>query len=139
MGSGGFSLSNGKTSPSGSLNVQESLTGHDSRVSAAGPLGVTAATEAPRLELALGWPPATTPVAGYLNFVASYGIVTNGMASPTPCQTDVMAFSANAGPTSTSSNTFADWLGLATGAPSSVSLWSKTIKTPGTNRVMCPN
>src|SRR6202453_3355818 len=66
-GSGGFSFSNGKTSPSGSLNVEGDAAQHDTRVSAAGPVGFTAATEAPRLELTLGWPPAAAPVAGYLN------------------------------------------------------------------------
>ncbi len=138
-GSGGFNLSNGKTSPSGSLDVQGSVTTHDNRVLAVGPVGFTAATEAPRLELTLGWPPATAPVAGYLNFVASYGIVTNGMVSPIPCQTNIMAFSVNAGSTYTSPNTFATWLGMATGASSSVSLWSKTIKSAGAGGIMCPS
>jgi hypothetical protein len=138
-GSGGFSLSNGQTSPSGSVNVQGNVTGHDNRVLALGPVGFTAATEAPRLELTLGWPPATAPVAGYLNFVASYGIVTNGMVSPIPCQTNIMAFSVNAGAAYTSPNTFATWLGMATGASSSVSLWSKTIKSAGAGGLMCPS
>jgi hypothetical protein len=136
-GSGGFSFSNGKTSPSGSLHVQGNVAQQDSRVVAVGPVGFTAATEAPRLELTLGWPPATVLVAGYLNFVASYGIVTNGMASPTPCQTNIMAFSASAGSTYNSPNTFANW--LATGASSSVSLWSKTLKSAGADGLMCPN
>ena len=57
-GSGGFNFSNGKTSPSGSLNVQGNIAQNDTRVSAGGPVGFTAATEAPRLELTLGWPPA---------------------------------------------------------------------------------
>src|SRR6202522_1767611 len=83
-GSGGFVLSNGQATPSGSLKVQVDIAGDDSRVIAPGPVGFTAATEAPRLELAMGWPPAAAPVAGYLNFVASYGIVTNGMANPAP-------------------------------------------------------
>ena len=96
-GSGGFNFSNGKTSPSGSLNVEGNVAQHDTRVLAVGPVGFTAATEAPRLELTLGWPPMTALVAGYLNFVASYGIVTNGMASPVPCQTNIMAFSVTAG------------------------------------------
>ena len=122
-GSGGFNLSNGQTRPSGSINVQGNVTGHDNRVVAVGPVGFTAATEAPRLELTMGWPPATLPVAGYLNFIASYGIVTNGMVSPMPCQTNIMAFSVNAGSAYTSPNTFATWLGTATGASSSVSLW----------------
>ncbi len=138
-GSGGFNLSNGKTSPTGSFDVQGNVTERDNRVLAAGPVGFTAATEAPRLELTLGWPPATAPVAGYLNFVASYGIVTNGMVSPLPCQTNIMAFSVTAGSTYTSTNTFATWLGLASGASSSVSLWSKTIKSPGAGGLMCPN
>ena len=138
-GSGGFSFSNGKTSPSGSINVQGSVTPHDNRVLAVGPVGFTAATEAPRLELTLGWPPATAPIAGYLNFVASYGIVTNGMVSPIPCQTNIMAFSVNAGSAYTSPNTFATWLGLATGGTSSVSLWSKTIKSAGAGGLMCPS
>jgi hypothetical protein len=136
-GSGGFRLSSGKTSPSGSLNVQGIVTEHDNRVLAAGPVGFTAATEAPRLELALGWPPAAAPVAGYLNFVASYGIVTNGMANPAPCQTNIMAFSVTAGSTYNSANTFAAW--LATGATSSVSLWSKTLKSAGAGGLMCPS
>ncbi len=134
-GSGGFRLSNGKTSPSGTLNVQGIVTAHDNRVLAAGPVGFTAATEAPRLELTLGWPPAAAPVAGYLNFVASYGIVTNGTAGPAPCQTNIMAFSVTAGSTYNSPNTFAAW--LATGASSSVSLWSKTLKSAGAGGLMC--
>jgi hypothetical protein len=105
---------------------------------AIGPVGFTAATEAPRLELTMGWPPATLPVAGYLNFVASYGIVTNGMVSPIPCQTNIMAFSVNAGAAYSSPNTFATWLGMATGATSSVSLWSKTVKSAGAGGLMCP-
>jgi hypothetical protein len=137
-GSGGFSLSNGKTSPSGSLNVHGNVTEHDNRVSSLGPVGFTAATEAPRLELTLGWPPATAPVAGYLNFIASYGIVTNGMASSTPCQTNIVAFSVSAGSTYTSPNTFATWAGIATGASPSVSLWSKTTKSAGAEGLMCP-
>jgi hypothetical protein len=138
-GSGGFSLSNGRTSPSGSLDVQGSVTTHDNQVVAVGPVGFTAATEAPRLELTLGWPPATAPVAGYLNFIASYGIVTNGMVSPIPCQTNIMAFSVNAGSTYTSPNSFATWLSMATGASSSVSLWSKTIKSAGAGGILCPH
>ena len=138
-GSGGFSLSNGLTRPAGSMNVQGNVTEHDNRVVAAGAVGFTAATEAPRLELTLGWPPATAPVAGYLNFVASYGTVTNGMVNPTPCQTNIMAFSVNAGPAYTSPNTFATWLEPPTGAASSVSLWSKTIKSGGAAGRMCPN
>jgi hypothetical protein len=136
-GSGGFSFSNGKTSPSGSLNVQGDIAQYDTRVLAGGPVGFTAATEAPRLELTLGWPPATALVSGYLNFVASYGIVTNGMASPLPCQTNIMAFSVSAGSTYNSPNTFANW--LATGASSSVSLWSKTLKSAGAGGLMCPS
>jgi hypothetical protein len=136
-GSGGFSFSNGKTVPSGSLNVEGDAAQHDTRVSAVGPVGFTAATEAPRLELTLGWPPAPAPVAGYLNYVASYGIVTNGMVSPTPCQTNIMAFSVTAGSTYNSPNTFATW--QATGASSSVSLWSKTLKSAGAAGLMCPN
>ncbi len=97
---------------------RETLAGQDNRVVAAGPVGFTAATEAPRLELTMGWPPSALPVAGYLNFIASYGIVTNGMASPIPCQTNIMAFSVNAGSAYSSPNTFADWFGTATGASS---------------------
>ena len=74
---------------------------------AAGPVGFTAATEAPRLELTMGWPPASLPVAGYLNFVASYGIVTNGMMSQAPCQTNITAFSVSTGTALSSPNTFA--------------------------------
>jgi len=136
-GSGGFSFSNGKTSPSGSLNVQGDIAQYDTRVLAVGPVGFTAATETPRLELTLGWPPATALVAGYLNFVASYGIVTSGTASPVPCQTNIMAFSVSAGSTYNSPNTFATW--LATGASSSVSLWSKTLKSAGVGALMCPS
>jgi hypothetical protein len=138
-GSGGFSLADGQTTPSGTINVQGSVTGQDNRVLAIGPVGFTAATEAPRLELTMGWPPATLPIAGFLNFVASYGIVTNGMVSPIPCQTNIMAFSVNAGAAYTSPNTFATWLGLATGASSSVSLWQKTIKSAGPGGLMCPS
>jgi hypothetical protein len=137
-GSGGFTLANGQARPSGSLHVQVDVAGNDSRVLAPGPVGFTAATEAPRLELAMGWPPALEPLAGSLNFVASYGIVTNGMASQMPCQTNIMAFSVNAGAANSSANTFADWLGPATGASSSVSLWSKTMKTAGAVGLMCP-
>jgi hypothetical protein len=135
-GSGGFLLSQGLTRPSGALNVQADVMPADSRVMAAGPVGFTAAAEAPRLELALGWPPATAPVAGYLNFIASYGIVTNGVANPKPCQTNIMAFSANAGAAYTAPNTFANG-GPATGATSSVSLWSKTLKSAGPNGILC--
>lgn len=137
-GSGGFRLSNGQTHPSGSIEVQGSDTGHDNTVVAVGPVGFTAATEAPRLELTLGWPPATAPIAGYLNFVASYGIVTNGMVAPIPCQTNIMAFSVNAGSAYSSPNTFATWLDMAAGASSSVSLWSKTVKSAGAGGLMCP-
>jgi hypothetical protein len=87
----------------------------------------------------MGWPPAPLPVAGYLNFIASYGIVTNGMVSPTPCQTNIMAFSVNAGTAYASPNSFATWLDLPTGASSSVSLWQKTLKSAGARGVMCPN
>lgn len=138
-GSGGFRLADGQTKPSGSMNVQGDVTSHDNRVVAVGPVGFTAATEAPRLELTMGWPPATLPVAGYLNFVASYGIVTNGMVNPIPCQTNIMAFSVNAGAAYSSPNTFATWLGMATGASPSVSLWSKTIKSAGAGGRMCPS
>jgi hypothetical protein len=132
-GGGGFSFSNGKTAPSGALNVESNVTQHDTRVLAGGPVGFTAATEAPRLELTLGWPPAPPLVACNLNFVTSYGIVTNGSA--VPCQTNIMAFSVTAGTTYNSPNTFAAW--QATGASSSVSLYSKTIKSAGAAGLMC--
>jgi hypothetical protein len=135
-GGGGFVLSNGQTRPSGSMNVLGDVTGQDNRVVSAGPVGFTAAVEAPRVELAMGWPPTVLSPAGYLNFVASYGIVTNGMASPVPCQTNIMAFSVNAGPAYTSPNTFAIW--LDTGASSAVSLWQKTMKSAGAVGPMCP-
>jgi hypothetical protein len=138
-GSGGFIFSNGQTRPSGSINVREDVSGRDNRVVAAGPVGFTAAAEAPRLELAMGWPPLTLPVAGYLNFIASYGIVTNGMVSPIPCQTNIMAFSINAGSAYSSPNTFATWFGTATGVSSSVSLWQKTTKSAGAGGLMCPS
>jgi hypothetical protein len=138
-GSGGFVLSNGQATPSGSLKVQLDIAGDDSRVIAPGPVGFTAATEAPRLELAMGWPPALESVAGSLNFVASYGIVTNGMATPMPCQTNIMAFSVNAAAANSSPNTFADWVGPETGVSSSVSLWSKTMKAAGGVGLMCPS
>jgi hypothetical protein len=138
-GSGGFSLANCLVRPSGALNVQGNVAGQDNRVLSVGPVGFTAATEAPRLELVMGWPPATEPVAGFLNFVASYGTVTNGMVSSTPCQTNIMAFSVSAGAAYTSPNTFADWLGMATGASPSVSLWSKTTKSAGAGGLMCPS
>lgn len=137
-GTGGFRLAGEQTRPFGSLNVQADITTHDTRVVAAGPVGFTAATEAPRLELTLGWPPATLPAAGYLNFVASYGIVTNGMANSSPCQTNVMAFSVNAGAASLSANTFADWQGQATGPSPSLSLWSRTLKSAGATGPVCP-
>jgi hypothetical protein len=136
-GSGGFLLSQGNTRPSGSLQVEAEVLPADSRVMASGPVGFTSAAEAPRLELALGWPPASAPVAGFLNFVASYGIVTNGLSNPKPCQTNIMAFSANAGAAYTAPNTFANG-GPATGASSSVSLWLKTLKSAGASGVQCP-
>jgi hypothetical protein len=108
----------------------------DNRVVSAGPVGFTAATEAPRLELMMGWPPLSPSVAGYLNFIASYGIVTNGRASQLPCQTNILAFSVNAGAASSSPNTFADWL-PGQGSPA-VSLWQKTMKSAGAEGLMCP-
>jgi hypothetical protein len=138
-GSGGFIFSNGLTRPSGSINVDADVAGTDNRVVAAGAVGFTAATEAPRLELAMGWPPSPLPAAGYLNFIASYGIVTNGMISPIPCQTNIMAFSVNAGSAYSSPNTFATWFGTATGVTSSVSLWQKTTKSAGAGGLMCPS
>jgi hypothetical protein len=138
-GSGGFTLSNGQAKPLGSMKVEVNVAGDDSRVIASGPVGFTAATEAPRVELAMGWPPALEPVAGSLSFVASYGIVTNGMASPMPCQTNILAFSVNAAAANSSAYTFADWVGPATGVSPSVSLWSKTMKTAGTAGLMCPS
>ncbi|MGC2402208.1 MAG: hypothetical protein WA510_20615 [Acidobacteriaceae bacterium] len=134
-GSGGFILADGATRPTGSLDVHADVNERDSQVIAAGPVGFTAATEAPRIDLALGWPPNPLPVAGYLNFVTSYGIVTNGMASQTPCQTNIMAFSANAGPAYTSPDTFAKWLPMG-GSP--VPLWQKTYKSGGATGKMCP-
>jgi hypothetical protein len=133
-GSGGFSLLDGQTHPVGSFNAEGSVAGQDTRVVAVGPVGFTAATEAPRLELVLGWPPVTSTLAGYLNFIASYGIVTNGMVSPVPCQTNIMAFSVNAGAANASPNTFAIW---SSGASSSVSLWHKTLKSAGAGAQMC--
>ncbi len=138
-GSGGFNFTNGITKPSGIFNAESQSDPHETSVQAAGPVGFTAALEAPRVDLAMGWPPATPPVAGYLNFVTSYGIVTNGAANPAPCQTNVMAFSVNAGAAYSSPNTFAAWPGTSPGTASSVSLWSKTLKSPGARRVMCPS
>ena len=115
------------------------VAGDDSRVVAQGPVGFTAATEAPRLELVMGWPPAQESVAGSLNFVASYGIVTNGSVNPMPCQTNIMAFSVNAGAANSSPNTFADWPVMETGVSPSVSLWSKTMKSAGAVGLMCPS
>jgi hypothetical protein len=138
-GTGGFVFSNGQTRPYGTIKVQGEVAGQDNRVVAAGPVGFTAATEAPRLELIMGWPPATMLAAGYLNVIASYGIVTNGMASPIPCQTNVMAFSVNAGSAYSSPSTFADWFGTATGITSSVTLWQKTTKAAGAVGLMCPS
>jgi hypothetical protein len=136
-GSGGFRFADGQTRPFGSMDVQ--VTASDSRVVAAGPVGFTAATEAPRLDLAMNWPPEASQGAGYLNFITSYGIVTNGMASKAPCQTNIMAFSVSAGPAYTSPNSFATWIEPATpGVSSSVSLWQKTFKAAGTGGVMCP-
>ncbi len=137
-GSGGFIFSDGHTRPAGAMNARVNVTEQDNRVLAAGPVGFTAATEAPRLELTMGWPPASLPLAGYLNFVTSYGTVTNGTASAAPCQTNIMAFSVNAGSAYTSPNTFATWLGLDTGVSSSVSLWQKTMKSAGAGDPMCP-
>jgi hypothetical protein len=138
-GNGGFVFSNGQTRPSGTINVQGEVAGQDNRVVAAGPVGFTAAAEAPRLELIMGWPPSAMLAAGYLNVIASYGIVTNGMASPIPCQTNIMAFSVNAGSAYSSPNTFADWFGTATGITSSVTLWQKTTKSAGAVGLMCPS
>jgi hypothetical protein len=137
-GSGGFVFSNGLTRPYGAINVQGEVAGEDNRVVAAGAVGFTAAAEAPRLELVMGWPPSAMLAAGYLNVIASYGIVTNGLASPIPCQTNIMAFSVNAGSAYSSPNTFASWFGNATGITSSVSLWQKTTKSAGTVGLMCP-
>jgi hypothetical protein len=134
-GSGGFALANGATRPIGSMNVQADISAQDSRVVAAGPVGFTAATEAPRVDLAMGWPPQGAPVAGYFNFVTSYGIVTNGLASEAPCQTNILGFSVNAGPAYTSPNTFATWVPLG-GSP--VSLWQKTFKSAGASGKGCP-
>ena len=47
-GSGGFLLSQGLTRPSGSLNVEADATPADSKVLAGGPVGFSAAVEAPR-------------------------------------------------------------------------------------------
>ncbi len=138
-GNGGFLFSYGQTRPYGTVSVQGEVAGQDNRMVAAGPVGFTAAAEAPRLELIMGWPPSAMLAAGYLNVVASYGIVTNGMASPTPCQTNIMAFSVNAGSAYSSPNTFADWFGTATGVTSSVTLWQKTTKAPGAVGIMCPS
>jgi hypothetical protein len=134
-GSGGF-IFNGQTRPTGSVQVDGDVAGQDNRVVSTGPVGFTAATEAPRLELMMGWPPVSSSVAGYLNFIASYGIVTNGRASQIPCQTNILAFSVNAGAASSSPNTFADWL-PGQGSPS-VSLWQKTMKSAGAEGLMCP-
>jgi hypothetical protein len=136
-GNGGFILAGGQAKPAGSMDVQGDVTVNDSRVVASGPVGFTAATEAPRLELAMGWPPAPLPVAAYLNFVTSYGIVTNGRSETVPCQTNIMAFSVNAGAAYTSPNTFATWFPMPTGTTPSVSLWSKTIKSPGPGGSIC--
>lgn len=138
-GTGGFLFSYGQTRPFGAINVQGEVAGQDNRVVAAGPVGFTAAIEAPRLELVMGWPPSAMLAAGYLNTIASYGIVTNGMASPIPCQTNIMAFSVNAGSAYSSPNTFADWFGTATGVTSSVTLWQKTTKAAGAVGLMCPS
>jgi hypothetical protein len=138
-GTGGFVFSNGLTRPYGTINVQGEVAGQDNRVVAAGPVGFTAAAEAPRLELIMGWPPSAMLAAGYVNVIASYGIVTNGMASPIPCQTNIMAFSVNAGSAYSSPNTFADWFGTATGITSSVTLWQKTTKAAGAVGLMCPS
>ena len=137
-GSGGFHFLNGQTKGAGSFNVDGKIDGQDSAVEATGPVGFTAATEAPRIDLGLGWPPAPPPIAGYLNFVTSYGIVTNGSVNPAPCQTNIMAFSVNAGAAYSSPNTFANWPGTEPGTASSVSLWSKTFKSPGPHIGMCP-
>jgi hypothetical protein len=138
-GSGGFNLAGGQTKPFGSMDVQEDTSVQGDRVVAAGPVGFTAATEAPRLELVMGWPPAALPVAAYLNFVASYGIVTNGRVDPVPCQTNILAFSVNAGAAYTSPNTFATWFAMPVGSTPAVSLWSKTIKSAGPGGNTCPN
>ena len=136
-GSGGFVLSNGQTRPSGSMNVQGDVTGQDNRVVSAGPVGFTAATEAPR--------------AGADHGLAARELVRRGLSQlhrflrnchqrngqSSPCQTNIMAFSVNAGPAYTSPNTFATWLATAR-ASSSVSLWQKTMKSAGAVGPMCP-
>jgi hypothetical protein len=137
-GNGGFSLLNGQTHPSGSFTVDGTVTDHDDRVVSAGPVGFTAATEAPRLELAMGWPPSPTPAVAYLNFVTSYGIVTNGQASQVPCQTNIMAFSVNAGDAYTSPDSFAKWSTTPVGSSPSVSLWAKTAKSASAHGRVCP-
>ena len=137
-GGGGFSFVGGQTRPAGAFQVDSQVDRLDSTVDATGPVGFTAATEAPRMDLAMGWPPTASPVAGYLNFVTSYGIVTNGTANNSPCQTNILAFSVNAGAAYSSANTFAAWPGTAPGTASSVSLWSKTLKSPGVRGGMCP-
>jgi hypothetical protein len=133
-GSGGFVLADGQSKPAGTLDVEVDVDPQQARVEAAGPVGFTAATEAPRVDLGLGWPPAPSQTAGYLNFVTSYGIVTNGSANPPPCQTNVLGFSVNAGPADTSPDSFADWVPV-TG--SSTPLWQKTLKSPGVSGLMC--
>jgi hypothetical protein len=135
-GSGGFILADGETKPSGSLHVEADVAQQDTRVAATGPVGFTAAAEAPRVDLALGWPPTASPLAGYLNFVTSYGIVTNGMANSQPCQTNILGFSVSSGPAYTSPNTFAAWLPMS-GSP--VPLWQKTLRSAGSNGRMCPS
>jgi hypothetical protein len=135
-GSGGFILADGQTRPSGAINVEADINAQDARVVAAGPVGFTAASEAPRVELSMGWPPTALAAAGYVNFVTSYGIVTNGQASATPCETNIMAFSVTAGPAYTSPNSFADWLPMG-GSP--VSLWQKTFRSPGATGPVCPS
>ena len=134
-GSGGFLFADSQTKPAGSMQADGSVDIRDIRVVSAGPVGFTAATEAPRVELMMGWPPASPTVAGYLNFIASYGTVTNGRTTPPPCQTNVMAFSVNAGAASSSPNTFADWI-PAGGSPA-VSLWQRTLKSAGPEGRMC--
>src|ERR1700691_1531769 len=46
-GGGGFSFSNGKTAPSGTLIVESNVTQHDTRVLAGGPVGFSAAQKGP--------------------------------------------------------------------------------------------
>ena len=133
-GSGGFIFQR-PDKPSGSINVEGDVAGYDNRVLAAGPVGFTAATEAPRLELTLGWPPATRSLPAISTLSLPMGLSPMAGPVPLPCQTNILAFSVNAG--ATYIRPTPSPLARPREHPS-VSLWSKTIKSAGAGGLCVP-